>query len=80
MSLLPFDRSDPPHTPPDGCDDPLKWAMAHRLFQDHRANGDGACLTCVPVKLVPCHGRDLALRGFLSSLGLDDLVLPTKAN
>lgn len=77
-SLLPFDRTDPPRLPPDGCADALKWAMARRIFLDHQADDEGFCVVCVPQKLIPCVGRDLALRGFLSSLGLDDLALPAE--
>jgi hypothetical protein len=49
--------------------------MGYQLFGDHRPDGDGFCITCVPAKFVPCIGRDLALRGFLASLGLEDLAL-----
>jgi hypothetical protein len=52
------------------------WAMAYQLFGDHRPDSDGFCITCVPSKYIPCIGRDLALRGFLASVGLEDLALP----
>lgn len=78
MPLLPFDRSDPPPDPPAGCTDNLKWELAYQVFRDHRPDNDGVCIACVPDKFIPCHGRDLALRGFLTSLGLEDLSLPAK--
>lgn len=76
--LLPFDRSDPPVQPPDECVDALKWALAHQVFRDHHPDDDGVCVVCVPDKFIPCRGRDLALRGFLTSAGLDDLSMPAK--
>jgi hypothetical protein len=76
MPLLPFDRNDPPRQPPESCGNALMWAMAYQLFGDHRPDSDGFCITCVPSKYIPCIGRDLALRGFLASVGLEDLALP----
>jgi hypothetical protein len=56
------------------------WTIAYQLFCDHRPDGDGFCITCVPSKFVPCIGRDLAVRGFLESLGLANLSLPEPVN
>ena len=76
MSPLPFDPSDPPARPPSSCADYLMWSMAYRLHRDHRSDADGFCVTCVPGQFSPCIGRYLAMRGFLTSCNLPDL-LPT---
>jgi hypothetical protein len=75
VPLLPFDRNDPPRQPPESCDNALMWGIAYQLFCDHRPDGDGFCITCVPSKFIPCVGRDLALRGFLASLGRAELSI-----
>lgn len=69
-----FDRKDPPARPPVECADPLMWSMAYRLHQDHRPDRDGFCVTCVPGEFSPCMGRFLAVRGFLASCELPDLL------
>ena len=76
MSLLPFDRRNPPHEPPEGCVDPLRWVEAYWLFHEHRPDGEGVCIVCVPKKFTPCQGRHSAWRGFLASLDMESLTLP----
>lgn len=76
MVSLPFDANEPPARPPAACADYLMWTMAYRLFRDHRRDSDGFCVTCVPAQFSPCIGRYLAMRGFLASCNLPDL-LPT---
>ena len=70
MAVLPFDPDDPPAQPPTCCVDELVWRMAFQLFQDHRPDRDGFCVTCVPGEFSPCVGQYLALRGFLEACRL----------
>ncbi len=79
MPRLPFDRRNPPQQPPAGCPAPLLWAKAYELHQEHRPNDQGICSTCVPAKFTPCQGRHQAMRGFLTSMGLDNLSLLARA-
>ena len=75
MPELPFKVDDPPARPPVQCANPLLWNLAYQLFRDHRADGDGFCITCMPDEFSPCIGRYLAVRGFLVSCGAPDPAL-----
>jgi hypothetical protein len=74
LTAMPFDPNDPPARPPARCSNPLMWAMAYRLHQDHRSDSDGFCVSCVPGQFSPCIGRYLAMRGFLASCDLSNVV------
>jgi hypothetical protein len=74
MPTLPFDTEDPPAKPPPECIDHLMWTMSYQLVRDHRPDRDGFCITCVPGEFSPCIGRHLAMRGFLASCHLPDLL------
>jgi hypothetical protein len=43
MSDDPYDVQDPPADPPEGCSDPLLWAVAYALRRAHRPRADGWC-------------------------------------
>ena len=74
MDLLPFHPADPPARPPSACEDDLMWTMAYHLHRDHRLSNDGSCTTCPTGQFRPCLGRYLAMRGFLASCNLPDLM------
>ncbi|GAA0730073.1 hypothetical protein GCM10010199_45040 [Dactylosporangium roseum] len=60
VTVLPYNRTNPPLDPPAQCRNRLMWQVSRRLFGDHQPGPDGWCQVCRPYQYYPCVGRQLA--------------------